>query len=199
MRVFLECEKAPRDEAPYDFSKGRVRFEYKYSGLHKRNQHVKKKPLSAPIKTWVFQDLMGDGGDKTFDFLILEGDDKEEARSYYFLIGFEEVSARGKTTYYVTVPASGGGRKRGFRGLSKRGESKFVWDHNLGKDSLKSEVNRLALVCEGTGDSAHVAGEADNLHGQSKFRQPPKLERRRKGKRSKVNLDSQLSIPFGSE
>ena len=128
MRVLLECEKAPRDEAPYDFRKGRVRFEYKYSGLHKRNQHAKKKPLSAPIKTWVFQDLMGDGRKKTFDYLILEGNDTDEACSYYFLIRFEEVSETGKSAFTVTVPSSGGGRKRGFRGLSKRGVSKFVWD-----------------------------------------------------------------------
>ena len=76
MRVFLDCEKGPRDEAPYDFTKGRVKFEYKYSGLHKRNQHLKQKPHCAPIKTWSFQDLMGDGRRKTFDYLILEGNDR---------------------------------------------------------------------------------------------------------------------------
>jgi hypothetical protein len=149
IRVFLECEKAPRDEAPYDFSKGSVRFEYKYSGMHKRNQNLKKKPLSAPIKTWVFQDLMGDGKKKSFDYLILEGNDGDEDLSCYFLIGFAEVSERGKTTYYVTMPASGGGRKRGFRGLSKRGVSKFVWDHNLDIDSLKSEVMLASLRSQG--------------------------------------------------
>jgi hypothetical protein len=48
---------------------------------------------------------MGEGRRKTFDYLILEGNDRNEDRSYYFLIGFEELAERGASTLTVTVPA----------------------------------------------------------------------------------------------
>lgn len=199
MRVFLECEKGPRDEAPYDFTKGRVKFEYKYSGLHKRNKNLKKKPHCAPIKTWSFQELMGDGRRKRFDYLILEGNDQDEARSYYFLIGFEELAERGASTLTVTVPALGGGRKRGLRGLSKRGVSKFVWDHLFTKDDLKKEVDRLALAYDRARNSTGVPRELDDLHRQTELRVPPKIEPSRKRQSARSNSDSQLWIPFESK
>jgi hypothetical protein len=142
---------------------------------------------------------MGDGRRKTFDYLILEGNDREEARSYYFLIGFEKLAERGKSTFTVTVPALGGGRKRGLRGLSKSGESKFVWNHVITKDDLKKEVDRIALAYDRARNSTGVPGELDDLHRQTELELPPKIEPSRKRQSARSNSDSQLWIPFESK
>ena len=122
-----------------------------------------------------------------------------EDRSYYFLIGFEELAERGASTLTVTVPALGGGRKRGLRGLSKSGESKFVWNHVFTKDDLKNEVDRLALAPDKAGNSTGVPGELDDLRGQTELKLPPKIEPSRKRQSARSNSDSQLWIPLESK
>lgn len=214
MRKFLGCDEPPKDEKAYDFSKGKVRFEYKSSELHLRNERSAERPKRRPTKGWSFSNLRGQGGKKTFDYLILEGsaegsdglivksNDRDQAHSYYFLISFNELSETPfgeKNTFTVTLPMSGGqtGRRRG---LNKQGVSKFVWDHQFSRDELKSDVERLALAIEGAGASptAGIPGESDNPNPQAEEKRPPKSEPPTRKRGTGGELISQLSIPFKS-
>jgi hypothetical protein len=138
MRVYLGCVDAPPRVDTYDFSKGTVRFEYKHSALHERNKSSKQW-RSGPTKTWAFQNLRGASGKKDYDYLILEGAREGPGEAEVFLIRFEEL----KNTYpdvnnaWVTVPMTGSlSRLRRF--------SRFVWEHQVSKEDLKSWCDALS-------------------------------------------------------
>lgn len=159
MRVFLGCEKTPYGSA-YDFKKGNVKFEYKHSRFILRNKDSPKQQRLHPTKGWSFENLKGHGGNKDYDYLILEGEAEVEGKpSYLFLIGFKEFpeSFLKMSHLSVTLPL-GGGKSRP---LGKN--SKFVWDHWVTREELKAKVDRYAQSSE-DGESllrAGISGESD--------------------------------------
>ncbi|MGA3325283.1 MAG: hypothetical protein ABSF45_12490 [Terriglobia bacterium] len=193
MRVFLGCEKA--DDKGYDFSKGRVKFEYKHSSLHERNKHTKEW-RSAPTRSWEFGNLRGHGGKKDYDYLILEGEAEAAGDSYLFLISFKELCSSFPTLSKISVTLRLGGGKG--RPLGKN--SKFVWDHAVTKDELKARVDQYAGNSEDTEGSlrggfsveSHESArdtEKDD-HSEPNYVESP----RRIGRKSTV----QFPLPFKS-
>ena len=106
LRIFLGCKKARPGTQAYDFSKGSAKFEYKHSRLHLTRRHGTK----APLNRWQFSNLRGQGGNKSYDYLILEGDAERGGDSYLFVISFQELSASfpGASVFVVTLPRVGG-------------------------------------------------------------------------------------------
>lgn len=156
MRVLLGCEKA--DAHGHDFKKGSVKFEYKHSRLMTRNKSAPKQRRLHPTRSWHFENLRGQGGNKDYDHLILEGE-AEGKPPYLFLIGSKELhkSFRKLSDFSVTLPL-GGGKSRP---LGKN--SKFVWDHRVTEEELRARVDQYARSSENTERSlrAGILGESD--------------------------------------
>jgi len=135
MRIYLGCEKA--DDTSYDFKKGGVKFEYKHSGLHLTNKRSTRQPGREPTRTWSFRSLRGRGGKKEYHHLILEGERGDQGDAFFFLISFTELNKvlPDKNDLSVTWP---------HRPERVRGCTKFVWDHVVGKEQLKAQVDEYA-------------------------------------------------------
>ena len=141
LRIFLGCKKARPGTQAYDFSKGSAKFEYKHSRLHLTRRHGTK----APLNRWQFSNLRGQGGNKSYDYLILEGDAERGGDSYLFVISFQEVSASfpGANVFVVTLPRVGG------RGLRRGGRSEFVGSTESAESNSRLGSTNMQTLREG--------------------------------------------------
>jgi hypothetical protein len=191
MRLFLGCEVA--DDPGYDFKKGSVKFEYKYTNkLYARNKQSGSQRRLNPTRSWEFRSLKGRGGKKEYDYLILEG--IAEGNSYLFFISYKELTQLFPTLndIFVTFPLGRGKH----RPLGKN--SKFVWDHRVTKEELKAWVDEHARSSEGTEGSlqAGALGESHESPGNAKkdSRLDPNYVERPRSTGTKSTLQLPLSF-----
>lgn len=186
LRIFLGCKKARPGTQAYDFSKGSAKFEYKHSRLHLTRRHGTK----APLNRWQFSNLRGQGGNKSYDYLILEGDAERGGDSYLFVISFQELSASfpGANVFVVTLPRVGG------RGLRRGGRSEFVGSTESA-EQLKARIDQYADSSGGAGCSLGdgVSKEPRKPASERKEVGRPRSRRVRAGQSERT---SQLSFPW---
>lgn len=151
MRDFLGCDPAPTG-AGYDFYKGAVKFEYKYSRLYQTHpQLVRKHKNYSHQYSWTWVNLQGHTGGKTYDCLILEG-----AR---YLPGTKVGFGDGTETFLIPrddfLHFNGGKNNRFQINARPQGSktTKFVWRHRKNKNELKEFVNKIATGRESTARS----------------------------------------------
>lgn len=151
MRDFLGCDRAPKD-AGYDFCKGAVKFEYKYSRLYETHpQLVRKHKNYSPQYSWTWDNLQGHTGGKTYDYLILEGGCR--------LPGTKEGLGDGTETFLIPrddfLYFNGGKTNRLQINARLNGgkTTTFVRNHRKNKKELKEFVNQLAPGREPTARS----------------------------------------------
>jgi len=203
MRKYLGAQMPPKGETAYDFVKGKIKFEYKFSKLLPTNENSSTRHIRAPTMRWSFANLRGHGGKKVFDHLILEGSenlilkdtDSEDTPSCYFYISSEELSASpfgDKNTFTVTLP-----RLRG-KSSRLRGVSRYVWDHELTKEVLKAKVDRLVLAINGEGDLPEegIHGRKGNPNGEKDKSETARSKPARRGQRAGGGVTFQLGFPF---
>ncbi|MGH9816375.1 MAG: hypothetical protein ACRD6I_09880, partial [Candidatus Acidiferrales bacterium] len=139
MCQFLECTPAPKG-APFDFSRGSRRFEFKHSSLLRQHPaDVEKGKRKQAEFCWQWQNLFGHSGAKIFDFIILEGE-WHKGTSRYFMFSYEDFVRFFGRRHVLACTAS---QNRKTPGKTQ----KVLLDHEYSKNDLKQSV--LGLTKEG--------------------------------------------------
>jgi len=134
----------PSNSNEYDFAKGEIRFEYKWSKLYLLHPKKVRDGREGVRHDWVWADIWGDSNSKSFDFLVLEGSlpsagSRREAGTETFLVPagdlmeLEKREGRRRNRFQIQI------EQTPRAGLLTR----FIWAHRRPKQEIRSWLEEM--------------------------------------------------------